>query len=304
MGPSVKWRVVRSEGPEIPIQVERAGQVLEFRVAPIKEQTKAWQRKPLREILIEPAHTAIINAVVPNGPAARAGLRRGDAVLAVNGQRLFSNAGLGDYLEKHGATNLTLTIARDSQTLAVRLQPEVPLNAPDARPRLGILWDMSGGRMTLAHPGVVEQVAGSIEALISTFGALFSRKSDIKPQHLSGPAKIINIYYVLFQSEQGWRLALWFSVILNVNLALLNLLPIPVLDGGHITLALVEGIRRKPVNARVLNVVQTACAALIIGYMLYITFYDVQDTTWRQRPDRLPDMKFAPQGTGQPAPVK
>jgi regulator of sigma E protease len=96
-------------------------------------------------------------------------------------------------------------------------------------------------------------------------------------QHLSGPIGIGRIYYLLFQSERGWQLALWFSVILNVNLAILNMLPIPVLDGGHIVLAIIESIRRKPVNMRVLEVIQTGCAAVIIFYMLYITFFDVQD---------------------------
>jgi regulator of sigma E protease len=62
-----------------------------------------------------------------------------------------------------------------------------------------------------------------------------------------------------------------------VNLALLNLLPFPVLDGGHITLAIIEAIRRKPISVRVLEVVQTACALLLIGFMLYLTFYDVGD---------------------------
>jgi regulator of sigma E protease len=88
---------------------------------------------------------------------------------------------------------------------------------------------------------------------------------------------------MLFESERGWQLALWFSVILNVNLAILNMLPIPVLDGGHITLAIIESIRRKPVNMRVLEVIQTGCAAIIIGYMLYVTFYDAQDLPFIQK---------------------
>jgi regulator of sigma E protease len=96
-------------------------------------------------------------------------------------------------------------------------------------------------------------------------------------QHLSGPVMIFRIYYLMFESDQGWRLALWFSVILNINLAILNLLPFPVLDGGHITIALVEAIRRRPINVRVLEFVQTACAMLLIGYMLYVTFFDVGD---------------------------
>ncbi|HEX8280584.1 MAG TPA: site-2 protease family protein, partial [Chthoniobacterales bacterium] len=68
-----------------------------------------------------------------------------------------------------------------------------------------------------------------------------------------------------------------FSVILNVNLAILNMLPIPVLDGGHIVLAIIESIRRKPVNIRVLEFVQTGCAVLIIGYMAYVSFFDIGD---------------------------
>jgi regulator of sigma E protease len=61
-----------------------------------------------------------------------------------------------------------------------------------------------------------------------------------------------------------------------------------VLDGGHIVLAIIESLRRKPVNMRVLEVVQTSCAVLIIGYMLYITFFDVQDLPFvRKHLDQL-----------------
>jgi regulator of sigma E protease len=68
----------------------------------------------------------------------------------------------------------------------------------------------------------------------------------------------------------------------------LNMLPVPVLDGGHIVLALIESIRRKPVNMRVLEVVQTTCAVVIIGYMVYITFFDVQDLPFvRKKLDQL-----------------
>jgi regulator of sigma E protease len=101
---------------------------------------------------------------------------------------------------------------------------------------------------------------------------------------------MLRIYYVMFESHEGWRLALWFSVVLNVNLALLNLLPIPVLDGGHIVLAIIESIRRRPVSMRVLEVIQTGCAVLIIGFMVYIAFFDVQDLFGgkRDRPKFIP----------------
>ncbi len=294
MGASVMWRIVRSEGATIPIKVEREGQTLDFTATPIKEPTKPWERKSLRRILIEGYHTPIVFDVVPNSPASRAGLRRGDQILQVNGQKLYSNSGLADYIETNGPGKLTLKGIRDSKAFEVTLEPEVPISPPNSKPRVGIQWDTSGGKLTLAYPGIGEQIRDSVDAMRNTFGALLSRRSDIKLQHLSGAVKIINIYYILFQSEQGWRHALWFSVIMNVNLALINLLPIPVLDGGHIILALVEGVRRKPVSARLLNALQTACAVLIIGYMLYITFYDVQDSSWRTREKALPEIKFAP----------
>jgi regulator of sigma E protease len=144
--------------------------------------------------------------------------------------------------------------------------------------------------MSIDHPAPFEQVRASVMAMVSTLGAVLSRKSDIGLQHLSGPVGIVRIYYRLFENENGWRLALWFSVVLNVNLALLNLLPIPVLDGGHITLACIEGIRRRPVNVRLIGAIQASCAVIIIGYMLFVTFFDVQF----KRGARIPEPRFAP----------
>ena len=130
---------------------------------------------------------------------------------------------------------------------------------------------------SIDHPGPNEQIKASVMAMVNTFDALFTKDSDIGAQHLSGPVGIMRIYYRLFDSDYGWRLALWFSVILNVNLALLNLLPVPVLDGGHIVMACIEGIIRRPIPFSILNYVQTGFALLVIGYMLYVSFFDVQD---------------------------
>src|SRR5690606_9480627 len=133
------------------------------------------------------------------------------------------------------------------------------------------------GKFEIIHPGPWEQVRLSMMAIVNTFDALLSRNSDIGLQHMSGPVMIVRVYYILFESENGWLQAIWFSVILNVNLGLLNLLPIPVLDGGHIVLAALEGIRRRPLSGRALAYVQYAFACLIIGFMLYVTFFDAQD---------------------------
>jgi regulator of sigma E protease len=123
---------------------------------------------------------------------------------------------------------------------------------------------------------------------------VFSPKSDVGIQQLGGAIMIIRAYKNFFESPNGWRRVLWFSVVLNVNLALLNLLPFPVLDGGHITLALLEALRRRPVSARLLQYIQTACAMLLIGFMLFIAFFDTGDWVRSARQDRQESVVFSP----------
>jgi regulator of sigma E protease len=77
------------------------------------------------------------------------------------------------------------------------------------------------------------------------------------------------------------------------------MLPIPVLDGGHIVLAIIESIRRKPVNIRILEFVQTGCAVLIIGYMAYVSFFDIGDLFGRDSDDDKPPRAAA---SATPAP--
>jgi regulator of sigma E protease len=133
------------------------------------------------------------------------------------------------------------------------------------------------GKYRVVYPGPIEQLRAGVMSIVNTLDAVLSRKSSVSVQHMGGPVMMMNAYYTILSGPEGIRMALWFSVVLNVNLAMLNLLPIPVLDGGHITLAIIESIRRKPVNVRILEFVQTACALTIIGFMVFIAFFDVQD---------------------------
>ncbi len=202
-----------------------------------------------------------------------------------NGTPIFHPVALADYIEKHPTDLLKLEVTRGGQNMEVAVQPTILAGEKTAR--IGIRWD-SAGRTSISHPNPIEQVYNSVTSTLNTIGAVASPKSDVKLQHLSGPVGIGRIYYLLFQSEYGWQLALWFSVILNVNLAILNMLPIPVLDGGHIVLAIIESIRRKPVNIRLLEIIQTGCAVLIIGYMVYVTFFDLQDLPFiRSKLDKM-----------------
>jgi len=298
IGDSVMWRIVRSEGEALPVTVERDGKTFTVDTHPTREKTKLTERKSLKEIQILPKQTALIAVVEKNSPAAQAKLKANDIIREVNGVKIFNPVAVSDILRTNSGA-LTMKVERTNQTFEAVVMPVMPegwaenSNVPKEEkfPRMGIVWE-TGGKMDVDNPDPITQIKVSVNAMVSTLGAVVSKKSDIGLQHLSGPVGIVRIYYRLFESEQGWRMAIWFSVVLNVNLALLNLLPIPVLDGGHITLALVEAGRRKPVNIKLLNAVQTSCAVLIIGYMLFVTFYDAQDwRPWKRSP-KIPEPKF------------
>lgn len=363
---SITWRIVRSEGDTIAIDIERDGATQTLFAKPkVPEKANWWNRKGLRQIGIGPAVSAVLAEVAPGSAAEAAGLQKGDIITAVNGEKLFSPddiyeaaeaapnvplkltvdrtgqpvevsllpngvrvvdvprpgllarlfgatsdspaakaglqkgdlilaadgkpvtvTGLIDYIGTKPGTPVTLKVRRDTRDFELQATPQLATIADTGEQRALIgftpgtgdgMGFLPMGKYRVIHPGPIEQLRAGVMSIVNTLDAVLSRKSGISVQHMGGPVMMMNAYYTMLSSPEGLRMALWFSVVLNVNLALLNLLPIPVLDGGHITLAIVEAIRRKPVNVKFLEFVQTGCALMIIGFMVFIAFFDVQD---------------------------
>lgn len=281
MTQSINWNIIRSESDKVPIKLQRNGKILTLDVNTLAPEREGWKRKELKHIGIRSAQTPVIAQIIPNSPAQKAGLRPSDVVLMINNQEMHSLSAVAGLMKTlDPAFPLDLKVLRGGGTIDLSLTRKVLVNSPsnEQTPKLGILWDHRG-LTKLTYPTPFEQISASVKTMIATLEAVSSPTSDVKAEHLSGPVGIMRVYYLLFESPDGWRLALWFSVILNVNLAILNMLPIPILDGGHITIATIEAIRRRPIRAKTIEILQTGCAFLLIGYMLYITFFDVQDLT-------------------------
>ena len=292
---SVTWRIVTSTGTNIAIKYLRAGQEATAYAVPFHRQTPWYQRRALRQILIVGASKSSIAEIASNSPAAQAGLKPGDQITAVNGQKISSFMAVvsaESAFSNRLARPVTLTIQRGLEQFDRTILAVKPLQPTNSAPSFGILSWQGDTNSTLVYPGPLEQIKVSAGQIFNTFGALFS-KSEIGVQQLGGAVMIVRVYANLFQDDDGWRRVLWFSVILNVNLALLNLLPLPVLDGGHITLSLIEWIRRRPVHAKILEWIQTGFAALLIIFMIYIAFFDTGDWLRSARADRNVPVIFA-----------
>jgi regulator of sigma E protease len=282
---SVKWDIIRSEGDTIAFKVKRDGEIKTIESGWTKPESPGWRRPSLREVQIGPRIVPGVGIVVKKSPADLAGIKPGDLIVSVNGTPIFNLDEMDPFVRDNRGNSLNVVVERTGQQVPLALA--IPSAKPGEEKKpvdLGIDW----GRIRLVHPGPWQQVSDAATTIFRMVGALASSKSDVKAAHFSGPVGIMRLYYQVFEAEYGWRLALALSVLINVNLALLNLLPFPVLDGGHIMLALVESVRRKPVSVRVLEVVQTACAVVIIGFMLYVTFFDVGDLFGRKEPKGEP----------------
>jgi regulator of sigma E protease len=293
---SITWRVITSENPMLAIKYLRDGEEKFVEVTPHKEPTKWYERRALRKILVGPVQEAIIYDVATNSPAYAAGLKRGDQIISLNGSPILSPAAVGELEDQATNSNagpVTFGIRRGTEEFERTLTAERPLSPTNYPPSFGILSWQGNTNVVLVHPGPWEQIKSGAGQIFATFGALFG-KSEIGVQQLGGPVMIIRVYKNLFESPEGWRQVLWFSVVFNVNLALLNMLPLPVLDGGHITLSLLEVVRRRPVNPKFLGYIQNAFAMLLIGFMIYIAFFDTGDWFRSARADREVPVVFAP----------
>jgi regulator of sigma E protease len=295
---SVKWRIITSTGTNIAIKYVRDGKEAMAYAVPTNMPTKWYERRSLRQIFVNYAESTVIGELASNSPAAVAGLKPGDEIVALDGQKVFSPWTIlyaEQYSTNHPNVPVALTVKRGDAQFEKTLLAVRPLSPTNAGPSFGIVAWQADTNVALVHPSPWSQIQTSAGQIFSTFGALFEHKGQIGVQQLGGAVMIIRVYSNLFQDEDGWRRVLWFSVILNVNLALLNLLPLPVLDGGHITLSLIEAVRRRPVSARILNYIQSGFAALLITFMVYIAFFDAGDWFRSSRADRDVPVVFAPQ---------
>jgi len=295
MDDSINWHIITSEGSKVAVTYVRDGKTNTLYATPYLKPTKWYERRAVRQLMIAPEVETVIDTVMTNGPAATAGLKSGDKIIAINGTNIYSpNAVFAAELEQtNGIHPVTFTVSRNHSQLDCIIHPERPLKPKNADPSFGIADFVVNTNIALDHPSPADQIAESAGQIFATIGAL-THHNDVGIEQLGGPVVISRVYISLLSSEEGWRKVLWFSVVLNVNLALLNLLPFPVLDGGHITLALMEAIRRRPVSARLVQYVYTACAIALIGFLLLIGFYDASDWVRSDSGGRGTPIEFSP----------
>ena len=265
--------VASSREPAVRVVVERDGQQKEFLL-----ETKLNEQFGIKTVEhIWPRGHPFAQSVDGDSPAERAGLQPGDEFVSVEGVPIYSSDQLRELIGKRldQPTGLSVRRAGVMQSMVVVPQMDPKHNMV----RIGVEL---GDHVEIVRPGLTPAVQIQ-EVLVSMWrmvkGLAHSKETGMSARSMSGPVGILAWWWYAIVNG-GLRMGLHVAVMLNINLAVINLLPLPVLDGGHILFAALEAVRRKPLSARLVHATSMAFAFLLIGFMLYVTFFDIQRLTF------------------------
>jgi len=215
-----------------------------------------------------------VESVEANMPAQTAGIQPGDILLSVDGQALSpGDAGtLPDAIKAlPEGGSISLRVKRGEQTLSLSLTPV--LDAAENRYRIGVMVSAVKPLQTgMIIPAAWDSCVYASHIILDSLGKLVTTGEGANDA--AGPVGVVQM--VAQQTQRGGlEIFLNLMVIISINLGLINLLPIPGLDGSRLVFMLIEAIRRKPVNRRIESTVHLIGYALLLGLMVFFTFRDV-----------------------------
>ena len=227
----------------------------------------------------DPAETNVIQNFAPNSVAEAAGLEVGDRILAIDGAPVEEFRDVTERVLMHPGEAITIAVDRGGDRLRVPLTigTAVERDRFGNESRVGRLGIYSSPlRFELVGPFEAVRLAadesvGMVRMMVVGIGQIVSGQRSVK--ELGGPIKIAK-----FSGEQlslGAQAFVSFAALISLNLAFINLLPIPALDGGHLAFYAAEAVRRKPIGARGQEMAFRAGVAMILALMLFVTVNDL-----------------------------
>jgi len=221
----------------------------------------------------EPTNEPIIEQVIPESPAAGIALQTNDRILSINGNSVETWEQLTKLIHANPEKEITLEWDRNGETLRATVTPR--RDPQDEKGKIGISPKVEirpagfGESFTLAcvRSWFITREIGKF------VGKLFAGKESVR-EGLAGPVQMMKMAGQF--AREGWAEVANFIALISLQLALINILPIPALDGGHLLFLGIESILRRPVSVRARIVVQQIGMALLLALMVFIVINDVQ----------------------------
>jgi len=225
-----------------------------------------------------PVLTTEIGSVEPDLPAATAGLKKGDRIVAIDGIPIAKWEELSDRIKQSHGNPLTLKIQRNDSVQEIRIQP-IQREGKTVFGEKKDVWIIGiASEVTMEKSPLWKALGQGFyktgEYAVLTVGGMFKMLTgDVSPKNIGGPLMIAQVAGQ--QAQEGFASFFFFVALLSVNLGVLNLLPIPVLDGGHLFFFLVEWLIGRPVEIKYRERAQQVGVFLLILIMIYAFYNDV-----------------------------
>lgn len=263
--------LTKNVGEDINFMVERGGSQFPLRIPAKALMDALAAQQPIGWL---PAGTAVmINGVESLKPAGKLGLMSGDTILTLNGAAMFSASQFAEQIRANKGKEITLEWKRTGSMMSGKL-------TPDADGRIGVaLAGIFTGELKKQHYGFFESFAVGTQEMVSTItmyvssiGQIFKGKVSVK-QSVGGPIQIAKMSKQA--ADLGILSLLRWMALLSIILAVMNILPFPALDGGHILFILIEVVIRREIPVKVKLAVQQAGIIILLCFMVFVFYNDL-----------------------------
>jgi regulator of sigma E protease len=208
----------------------------------------------------------VVKSVQVDSPALLAGIKEGDKIIGINNVSTTDPVEIDYIIKQNADVEIPITIERGGEIKTLNMTPVCPEIL--AKYVIGFIGSVSNDKPGLVYHAFWQSCT-EVKKMINQVAELVTGK--ISPKYLSGP---IGVATVISKTDFGIDL-LTLSIFISLNLGIVNLFPLPPLDGGKIVFLLIEGITKKPVSEKVEYYFQLTGFALLIGLMLFVTFNDI-----------------------------
>ena len=217
-----------------------------------------------------PQNTPVLGQIVEGYPAAQSGLKEGDRVLSINGQPVSQWPDIRTRLADAGTKPVPFEIQRDKEKLTVTVTPV--LNPETGKPFIGVVSSLKKVQLT-PWQAAVSSVTATKNIIKNMYASLYHMVTGKTKAELSGPVGVAKMAGQV--AHKGFDMLLQFTAMLSLNLAIINLLPLPALDGGHFLILLIEAVTGHKLGKTAMQNIQKVGVAMILAITIFATFKDL-----------------------------
>lgn len=217
-----------------------------------------------------PENKPVLGQIIEGYPAAQSGLKEGDRILSINGQSVNKWLDIRNSIVESGITPIPFKVERDKETLTITVTPVI--NPETGKPFIGVVSSLKKVQLS-PWQAAVASVTATKNIIKNMYASLYHMLTGKTKAEFSGPVGVAKMAGQV--AHKGFDMLLQFTAMLSLNLAIINLLPLPALDGGHFLILLMEAFTGHRLGKSAMQNIQKIGVAMILALTIFATFKDL-----------------------------